>query len=52
MDYAKSIAGPNIMFVGYMSDPAEKAALMRQAKGLINIAKESFGIGTAEALCL
>ncbi len=52
MDYAKSIAWPTIIFVWYMHDAEEKAALMKQATWMINIAKESFGIATAEALCL
>ncbi len=52
MDYAKSLAGPTIIFVGNISDVNEKVALMKHANGLINIAKESFGITTAEALCL
>ena len=52
MDYAKSIAGPTIIFVGSITDVDEKIALMKHASGLINIAKESFGITTAEALCL
>ncbi len=52
MDYAKSIAWPTIIFVWRIDDVSEKVAIMKHAKWLINIAKESFGLGTAEALCL
>lgn len=52
MDYAKSIAWPTIIFVWRIDSVEEKVAIIKHAKWLINIAKESFGIGTAEALCL
>ncbi len=52
MVYAQSIAWPTIIFVGNISDVNEKINLMKHASGLINLAKESFGMTTAEALCL
>ena len=52
MEYAKSIAGPTIIFLGLITDVQEKIDIMKHAKGLINLAKESFGIATAESLCL
>lgn len=51
MAYAQSIAGPTIIFTGYIDDVNEKKKLLQQSRGYINLAKESFGIGTAEALC-
>lgn len=52
MEYAKALAWPTIIFVWRIDDVQEKIAIMKHAKWLINIAKESFGIATAEALCL
>lgn len=52
MDYARSIAWPTILFVGKITQVDEKIALMKYARGMINLAKESFGIATGEALCL
>ncbi len=52
MEYAKSIAGPTILFVGNITDVWEKITLIKHSCGLINLAKESFGIATVEALCL
>lgn len=52
MAYAKSIAWPTIIFVWDIRDVQEKIQLIKNASWLINLAKESFGIGTAEALCL
>lgn len=52
MDYAKSIAGPTITFLGQINDVHEKLEIMRHARGCINLAKESFGLVTAESLCL
>ncbi len=52
MDYATSIAGPTITFLGQISDVAEKLEIMRHARGCVNLAKESFGLVTAESLCL
>ncbi len=46
------IAGPTITFVGRVSDKATKISLMKKSKGVLNIAHESFGIVTAEALLL
>ena len=50
--YLKSIAHPNIVFVGWISDEQEKIKIIGQAKWLVNLTKESFGINTAEALLL
>ena len=48
--YLKSIAWDNIIFIWWISDPNEKMNIIRNAKWLINITKESFWICTAEAL--
>ncbi len=40
----KSIAGPSIIFVGRIEDVDEKIKIISQAKGLINLTKESYGI--------
>lgn len=48
--YLKSIATWNIIFIGRIQDPVEKMKIIQNAKGLINITKESFGICTVEAL--
>jgi hypothetical protein len=50
--YLKSIARENIIFVWWMSDVEERVRLMAQARWLINLTKESFWMGTAEALLL
>ncbi|HMS90935.1 MAG TPA: glycosyltransferase [Candidatus Absconditabacterales bacterium] len=50
--YLKSIAGPTIIFIGRITDVNEKINIIKQAKGLINLTKESYGIGTVEALLL
>lgn len=50
--YLKSIAGPSIIFIGWITDVDEKIKIISQAKGLINLTKESYGIGTVEALLL
>ena len=49
--YLKSIAGDNVIFLGRLS-PEETQHIVRNAKGLINLTKESFGMGTAEALLM
>lgn len=51
MGYAQTIAGPTVVFTGRVDDVEEKKKLLQHARGYINLAKESFGIGTAEALC-
>lgn len=38
--------------MGKITQVDEKIALMKYARGMINLAKESFGIATGEALCL
>ena len=50
--YLKSIAKPNIIFIGWIADPAEKLKVMSEATWLINLTKESFWMGTAESLLL
>lgn len=52
MDYARSIAWSTIIFVGHIADTQEKIKIIKYARGLINLAKESFGIATVEWLCL
>lgn len=48
--YLKSISWNNIIFVWWISDPQEKMWIIRNAKWLINITKESFWICTMEWL--
>lgn len=50
--YLKSIAGPSIIFIGRIQDIDEKIKIISQAKWLINLTKESYGIWTVEALLL
>lgn len=50
--YLKSIAGPTIIFIGWINDIDEKIKIIKNAKGLINLTKESYGIGTVEAMLL
>ena len=51
MWYAQTIAWPNIMFTWWVDSAEEKKRLLEHARWYINLAKESFGIWTAEALC-
>ena len=46
----KNIAGETIIFTGRMQDGL--AETIKDSSGLINLTKESFGIGTAEALLM
>ncbi len=50
--YLRSIAWPTIEFRGQINDVDEKIRVVWQARGLINLTRESFGMVTAEALCL
>ena len=50
--YLRSIAWASIEWVGQVGDIAEKIKLVWHSSGLINITRESFGMVTAEALCL
>lgn len=50
--YLKSIAKPNIEFLGRISDPEQRCASVSNACALVNITLESFGYVTAESLCL
>lgn len=49
--YLKSIAGNSIIFLGQMN-VKEYLPILKKSRGLINLTKESFGLWTAEALCL
>lgn len=51
-EYLMSIAGPTITFLWRISDNNTKMQLISRARGVINIAHESFGIVTAESLLL
>ncbi len=51
-DYLKSIAWPTITFVWQVTDVEEKIEIVKHARWLINLAKESCGIATMEAVCL
>lgn len=46
----KERAGDTIVFLWAVTDPAQKLSIVQQAQGLINIAKESCGMSTIEAL--
>lgn len=52
--YLKSIAGNNIIFVWWIDYEKKKDnfKILKNAKGFINLTKESFGIATVEALIL
>lgn len=50
--YLQSIAWPTITFVWWINNIHDKIALMKKARWVLNIAHESFGIVTAEALLL
>lgn len=45
----ESMAGPNVSFVGRVSD-SEKAKLLKEARGLIQPQEEDFGIAAVEAM--
>ncbi len=51
-DYLQSLAWPTVTFIWRVTDTEEKIELIRHARGLINLAKESCGIATMEALAL
>lgn len=48
----KKIANGNIVFIWRINDIQERIKIIGQSRWLINITKESFGLGTAESLCL
>jgi glycosyltransferase involved in cell wall biosynthesis len=48
----KKLAGPTVSFLGNISDIQTKITLIKQSRGLINLAKESCGMATIEALLL
>ncbi len=50
-EYLRSIAHDNIEFVGRITDLDRKMKLVWRARGFVNIARESFGMVTIEALC-
>jgi glycosyltransferase involved in cell wall biosynthesis len=49
--YLKSIAWNSIIFLGQL-EPKVYLPIIEKSRGLINLTKESFGLWTAEALCL
>jgi glycosyltransferase involved in cell wall biosynthesis len=49
--YLKALAGDTIMFLGWLS-PEETQKVVKNAKALVNLTKESFGMGTVEALLM
>lgn len=51
MWFAQTIAWPTIIFTWRVDDVNEKKKLLEHARWFINLAKESFGLWTAEALC-
>lgn len=48
----RAMAWDGIIFVDWTKDVHERIHILKQAKGCINLTKESFGISTAEALLL
>jgi glycosyltransferase involved in cell wall biosynthesis len=50
--YLKSIAGPTITFLWNVRDTKTKIDIIKKSRGFINLAKESCGIATIEALLL
>jgi glycosyltransferase involved in cell wall biosynthesis len=48
--YLESIAWDTVHFIGRVDDVTTKIDLIKHARGYINLAKESCGIGTMEAL--
>jgi len=51
-EYLQKMAWENILFVWRIEDETERAQLMRQSRGLINLSHESFWLVTAESLLL
>jgi hypothetical protein len=51
-EYLKSISKWNIIFIWWIEDPLEKMNIMKNAKWLVNITKESFWLCTVESLLL
>jgi len=51
-DCLKSLAWPTVIFVWQVDDLTQKIDILKQARGLINLAKESCGMATMEALAL
>lgn len=51
-DYLHAIAWPTVVFVWQITDLQQKIQILSQARGLINLAKESCGMATMEALAL
>lgn len=50
--YLKSIAGSSVTFLWQINDVHQRIEIQAKAKASINLAKESFGIATAESLLL
>lgn len=51
-EYLKSIAKDNIIFLWRIQDKQEIINILKQARWLVNLTKESFGMNTCEALLL
>ncbi len=51
-EYLKNIAWNSVIFLWQINDKKEIISIIQKSRWLINLTKESFGIGTAEALCL
>lgn len=51
-NHAKKIANKNIIFCGWIDDKEELIWLISKSRWLINLAKESFGINTMQAILL
>ncbi len=50
--YLKSIAGDTVTFIGQSDTVEDKVKIMKHARGLINLTKESCGMATMEALAV
>ncbi len=51
-DYLKSLAWPTITFIWRVTEVSEKIKIIKYARWLVNLSKESCGIATMEALSL
>ncbi len=51
-NYLKSIAWETITFIGQSTSVQEKVKIIKNARGLINLTKESCGMATIEALAV
>ncbi len=51
-DILKALAWPSVTFVGQVNNTQEKISIMKHARWFINLAKESCGMSTMEAVAL